>query len=103
MSLLYIDDYCLEVIPRDYSSIKKDRYLYGFGNKNSKTFILKTLKLTLLLTSEYNFLAYCCIKCECSKFVQVVSFVSITSIEHIVADLGLVTQTMYTISAPGCL
>ena len=49
MSILNIDDYCLEVTPRDN---KKDRYLYGFGNNNSKTFILTTLKLTLLLTSE---------------------------------------------------
>ena len=33
MSILNIDDYCLEVTPRDN---KKVRYLYGFGNKNSK-------------------------------------------------------------------
>ena len=36
MSILNIDDYCLEVKPRNNSSVEKDRYLYGFGNKNSK-------------------------------------------------------------------
>ena len=69
------DDFCLKVTPRNNSSVEKDRYLYGFGNNISKTFILKTSKLTLLLTSEYNFLVHCCKKCECSKFEQVVSFV----------------------------
>ena len=41
MSILSIDDYCLEDTPRNNSSVEKDRYLYGFGNNNSKTFILK--------------------------------------------------------------
>ena len=31
-----MDDYCLEVTPRDNSLVEKDRYLYGFGNINSK-------------------------------------------------------------------
>ena len=76
MSLLKnTDDYCLKVTPRDNSSVEKDRYLYGFGNKNSKTFILKTLKLTLLLTSESSILGHCYKNCECFEFVQVVSFV----------------------------
>ena len=43
-SILNIDDYCLEITPRNNSSLEKDRYFYGFGNKNSKTFVLKTSK-----------------------------------------------------------
>ena len=39
MSILNIENYCLEVTPRGNSSFEKDRNLYGFGNKNSKTFI----------------------------------------------------------------
>ena len=74
MSILNIDNYCLEVTTRDNSSVEKDRYLHDFGKKNSKTFIFKTLKLTLLLTTEYNFLVHYGKKCECSEFVQVVSF-----------------------------
>ena len=32
MSILNIDDHCLEVTPRDNSAVEKDRYLYRFSN-----------------------------------------------------------------------
>ena len=46
LSLLKIGRYytlTITVTQRDNSPVEKDRYLYGFGDNNSKTFIFKTL------------------------------------------------------------
>ena len=56
LSLLKIGRYytlTITVTPRNNSPVEKDRYLYGFGDNNSKTFILKTSKWTFNIRIEF--------------------------------------------------